>query len=69
MNNHIHLLLKACKSKIDVLKSFETTQLVWDSGASFELTPYHADFIDYVECDIDVKDISKLNKVIGFGTT
>ena len=39
-----------------------------DSGASFGLTPYCANFINYVECDIDVKDISKLNKVICLGT-
>ena len=26
-------------------------------------------FIDYMECDIDAKDISKLNEVIGIGTT
>ena len=56
LNNHIHLLLKASKSKINVLKSFKTTLLVWNAGA------------DYEEFDIDVKDISKLNKVIGFGT-
>ena len=41
---------------------------MFDTLASFGLTPFHADFIDYVECDIDVKDITKLNKVIGFGT-
>ena len=32
------------------------------------MTPFCADFIDYVKCDNDGKDISKLNKVIGFGT-
>ena len=43
--------------------------MVWDSGASFKLTPFHVDFIDYVKCGINIKDISKLNKVVGFGTT
>ena len=43
--------------------------MVWDSGAYFGLTPFHANFIEYVECDIGVKDISEPNKVIGFGTT
>ena len=62
------MLLKVGKSKTDVLKSFKTTPVAWDSGASFGLTPYCADVIDYVEFDIDVKDTSKLNKVIGFGT-
>ena len=28
----------------------------------------YLDFIDYMECDIDVKDISMPNKVVGFGT-
>ena len=68
MNHHIHLLLNAGKSRTNVLTSFKTTQLVWDSEASFGLTFFLADSIDYVECDIDVKDISKLNKVIGFRT-
>ena len=63
------MLLKASKSKTNILKSYKTTQFIWDSGASFGLTPYHADFINYVKCDIDVKDISMLNKVIGFETT
>ena len=68
LNNDIHLLLKAGKSKTNVLKSFKTTPLVWDSRASFGLTPHYAYFIDYVDCDIDVKDISKTNEVIGIGT-
>ena len=42
--------------------------LVWDTGASFGLTPFLQDFIDYVECEIPVKDISKTNIVIGIGT-
>ena len=33
------------------------------------MTHFHADFIDYVECNINVKNISKLDKIIGFGTT
>ena len=49
--------------------SFKTTPVVWDSGASFGLTTFCADFIVYVECDIDVRDISKFNKVVGFGIT
>ena len=49
--------------------SFTGCPLVWDTGASFGLTPFRADFIDYVECRIPVKDISKTNMVIGIGTT
>jgi hypothetical protein len=42
--------------------------LVWETGASFGLTPFRGDFLDYVECKITVRDISKEN-VIGVGTT
>ena len=47
----------------------KTLMLIWDTGASAGLTPFRSDFIDYVECEIDVRDISKVNKVIGIGTT
>jgi hypothetical protein len=33
------------------------------------LMPFRSDFIDYVECEIDVCDITKVNKVVGIGTT
>jgi hypothetical protein len=46
-----------------------TLILIWDSDASFGLTPFHSDFIDYKECDIPVWDVTKVNKVIGIGTT
>ncbi len=46
-----------------------TLILIWDTGASFGLTPFRSDFIDYVECDIPVWDVTKVNKVIGIGTT
>jgi hypothetical protein len=38
-------------------------------GASFGLTPFQSYFIDYVECDFPVRDVTKMNKVIGIGTT
>ena len=47
----------------------KTLMLIWDTGASAGLTPFWSDFIDYVECEIDVCDISKVNKAIGIGTT
>ena len=47
----------------------KTLMLIWDTGASAGLTPFWSDFIDYVECEIDVCDISKVKKVIGIGTT
>jgi hypothetical protein len=43
--------------------------LIWDTGALFGLTLFRSDFIDYVECDIPVHDVTKVNKVIGIGTT
>ena len=43
--------------------------LIWDTGASFGLTSFQSDFIDYVEADIAVKDVTKINHVIGIGTT
>jgi hypothetical protein len=43
--------------------------LIWDTGASYGLTPFCSDFISYVECDIPVWDVTKVNKVIGIGTT
>ena len=45
----------------------ENCPLIWDTGASFVLTPFRQDFIEYVECKIQVKDISKTNTVVGIG--
>ena len=42
--------------------------LAWDTGASFGLTPFKADFVDYMECEITVKDVTKVNKIIGVET-
>jgi len=47
----------------------KTLLLIWDTGVSCGLTPLKSDFIDYFECDIDVRDVTKVNKVIGIGTT
>ena len=43
--------------------------LIWDTGASFGLTLFRSDFIDYVEANIAVKDVTKINNVVGLGTT
>jgi hypothetical protein len=43
----------------------KTLILIWDTGGSASLTPFCSDFIDYVECDTDVRDVTKVNKVIG----
>ncbi len=47
---------------------FKHTPLIWDTGATQGLTPFLKDFIHYHPCDIPVKDISKVNQVIGVGT-
>ena len=46
-----------------------TLILIWDTGGSAGLTPFRSDFIDYVECEINVRDVTKVNKVVGIGTT
>ena len=46
----------------------KTLILIWDTGASAGLTLFRSDFIDHVECEIDVWDITKVNKVVGIGT-
>jgi hypothetical protein len=44
--------------------------LIWeDTGTSYGLTPFRSDFIDYVKCDIPVRDVTKVNTVTGIGTT
>jgi hypothetical protein len=50
-------------------KTPKNCPLVWDTGASFGLTPFRSDFINYTECSITVNDISRANTVIGIGTT
>ncbi len=42
--------------------------LIWDMGTSFGFTPFRSDFIDYVACTIPVRDITKVNNMIGIWT-
>jgi hypothetical protein len=49
------------------LLTFEGMPSVIDTGASAGLTPFRDDFIEYKECSIPVKDISKMNYVSGVG--
>ena len=46
-----------------------TTVIIWDTGALFGLTQFKSYSIDYVKFDIPVKDITKVNTVVGIGTT
>ena len=66
--NIFKLTLDACKY-VYPDANFHTIMLAWDTGAQFVLTPFKSDFVDYVECDIPIKDVTKVNKVIGIGTT
>ena len=43
--------------------------LVWDMRYFYGLTLFRSDFIDYMKCDIPVKEVNKVNKVIGIGIT
>ena len=69
MNSHrSNLLLEAQHGMFELRASFIDCPLVWDTGASYGLTPFRGDFLDYEECSIPVQDISKTNMVIGIGT-
>ena len=46
-----------------------TTVLIWDTGVYFLLKTFKSDFVDNVKCNIPVKDVTKVNTVIGIGTT
>ncbi len=45
------------------------TLLVYNLGASASLTPFKSDFFDCVKCSIPVRNISKVDELIGIGTT
>ena len=53
----------------DVPLDPKRVMLIWDTGASYGLTPFRSDFIDYVACTIPVRDVTRVNNVIGIGTT
>ena len=55
--------------QIDVPLDPRQLMLIWDTGASFGLTLFQSDFIDYVACTIPVRDVTKVNNVIGIGMT
>lgn len=48
---------------------FDDTPLIWDTGASNGLTCHPDDFIDFVPMEVKVKDVTKVNTVVGVGTT
>jgi hypothetical protein len=66
-----NLMRLSCGANDEIIRkaTFKDCPLVWDTGASFGLTPFRGDFLDYVECKITVRDIARENTVIGVGTT
>jgi hypothetical protein len=72
--------ISSCLSRVAVLRGVidlnhsgspidpKTMVLIWDTDASAGLTPFRSDFIDYVEVDFEVRDVTKANKVVGIGT-
>ena len=50
-------------------KDPRTMIVVWDTGASYGLTSFRSDFIYDVRFDITFKYVTKVNRVIGIGTT
>ena len=68
-NTVARMNLLSCQGRaLKCSHSFEGIPLVYDTGASYGLTPFRRDFIDYQTCNITVKDISKTNHVRGIGT-
>ena len=59
LENHLH--------HSEERKDLRKLILIWDTGASYGLTPFRSDFIDHVRSDIPIKDMTKINRVIGIG--
>lgn len=58
---------KAYQSSVNGGVTFKSCPLVWDTGASFGLTPFRDDFIDYQEANITVQGIGSSNTIVGIG--
>ena len=43
--------------------------LIWVTGASFGMNLFCSEFTDYVEADIIIKGVIKVNRVVGIVTT
>ena len=43
------------------------TMIIWYNGESFVLTPFKTNFIDYDKFNIPMKDVKKVNTIIGIG--
>jgi hypothetical protein len=74
--NRVHALRGTFGGTYENRSSFSTGPLdpkslilIWDMGATYGLTPFWSDFIDHVKCEIPVRDVTKVNTVVGIGTT
>jgi len=48
-----------CSSFSTGLQDPKSLILIRDMGASYGLTPFRSDFIDYVKCEIPVRDVTR----------
>ena len=48
--------------------NFWECPVIDDTGASYGLSPFRSDFMDYEEISLQVQDIAHVNEVIGIGT-
>ena len=69
MNSHqVNISLEAQHGMFDLRASFVDCPLVWDNGATYSLTIFRGDFIDYEERSIPVQHISKTTMAIRIRT-
>ena len=54
---------------VDPVDIFQTMMLSWDTGAVFGLITFKDNFVYEMECEIPVKYVNGVNKVIGIGKT
>ena len=65
-------MLRSASVVIRILTSaaqLKNTQLIWGAGVLFRLPSFKSAFVDYVDANVEVKDVTKINKLIGTGTT
>ena len=60
--------LDACMD-VNQVDNFKTMVFTWYTGILFGLTPFKTGFVAYVECDILVKYVTKVIKVLGIKIT